>query len=159
MSGINSATAHREAILQRQTTKRYEAIGNGLTDRLKSEGLDRAIRGLQPSAIPVARNAIRIFDYLDNPLGKLAEEILTCIGVSANAYMSIKMLCESDAIGLDPHEKMGVTVPQYEALMQLRELEREASFLSKDRTLGFSQKFDRKKEVEHQMEDMLRRLK
>lgn len=116
-------------------------------DQIISLGQDALLRQLPPAVANGIKGPQKLSNYFSDPIFSFVHDIATLLKIPQPALLLIELMLSPAQIGLDEHEKMGLTMIQYRRLGELNELLNEYKMLE-DKKVTFSQKADRKKEIE-----------
>lgn len=152
--------AHFSNIVQREQESRatmVDAFRDTVTSDFRAKGVHATAIIMSEKAATVFKGFAKIFAHIDSPIAGLMEEVLGCAGISPNIFTAAQLLFQSDSIGLDPHEKLGVTLWQYKLVEKIHDLMDELQQL--ERSATYSHKLDRKKEIEQELQERIQSLK
>ena len=154
-----NAQSHYNAVIKEQESEKNKALNifqETLINDLKQKGVNASASMMNQKAGNVLKGYAKIFEFIDSPIATLMATLLEYIGVQPNVFIAAQQLLQSDSIGLDPHEKLGIPVWKYQIIEEIQSLMKELSHLEAKAT--FSKKFERKKEIEIEIMEKLKEL-
>lgn len=158
MTGISGSDPFQRIVREQeaQRTSVVDAFHAAVVDDLKKKGVEAAASVLRPQAATVLRGYVDVFRYIDAPIASAMEDVLSYLGVPPNLYTSITLLLQSDNIGLDDHERLGISREKFLIIDEIHKLQEEAEEI-KRRPMVYDPY--RLEEIESQVRARLKQLR
>ena len=149
-----------------QIVQQAESDKRALTsafDEIKSSAMQEgfksgATRVFNSGAAAAFHGYIQIFSSIDGGIAQIMTDLLVRMGIPSNVFFAAQCLLQSDSIGKDPHEKLGVPVWKYNIIEEVHQLMRKAEILESSH-LNYSAKIDHKRQIHERIAELYKELR